>query len=193
MGRPRAIMSWSSVALLLCVFTAAAADMSCSSYTAPDTCNAATGCIWGHWGCMAASSRDMRCGADAQKTQKGLFLSVSQTFAPAIKFRSCNHTAKPDVPAGQQPSGYGCNGHTYVDCLAMNITDHPERLPHGLGATVSFDSKVQSLMIVTYDDVGAYNVSSYCYMTKPQAGWPAAPIHMDRKWWQTLQMSCVHH
>jgi len=132
----------------------------------------------------------MRCGSVPPK-QLGDFITVTNGFAPGLKLRMCHRAAKP-LPVSEQPPGFGCTSDSsWVDCSAENVTKTPERIPQGSSAVVSFDSQVQSILLVTFDELGQFNESSYCYMNKPKHGWPTDTLQMDQGWWDKLQMSCV--
>ena len=98
-------------------------------------------------------------------------LSFSNDLAPSAKFRMCHNGPK-----------VGCDGNDFIDCAALNVTWHPERIPMGdtsptlvdchnccpdrvrvdVGAAVevTVDDQVQTIEVALYDKIGQFNVSS---------------------------------
>lgn len=134
---------------------------------------------------VAYAVEDMRCGEDSRGnpipkgTPGKTLLSFSNDLAPSAKFRMCHNGPK-----------VGCDGNDFIDCAALNVTWHPERIPMGAAAEVSVDDQVQTIEVALYDKIGQFNVSSTCYITKAATGWPTETLVMNNKWWDTLQHSC---
>ena len=93
---------------------------------------------------VAYAVEDMRCGEDSRGkcfspflqlfdildaysgnpipkgTPGKTLLSFSNDLAPSAKFRMCHNGPK-----------VGCDGNDFIDCAALNVTWHPERIPMG--------------------------------------------------------------
>jgi hypothetical protein len=186
-----------AVLLMMPFVLYALADPACNSYDTIKTCQAHSDCAWSHWGCVskkfsaAMASENMHCG----HVETAESFTVVNNVAPGLKIRMCDRAAKSDAPASSQPVGAGCSSNPadpvhFDDCAAANVTKTPERIPQGSSAVLTFDSAVESIIFVTYDAIGQYNETSYCYWNKPAAGWPAS-TKVDDAFWRTLSMSCT--
>jgi len=143
----------------------------------------------------AASDLDQRCGVDGhgqpigRGTDGKTAVEVTNNLAPSLKLRVCHEAVHPKT--GISCDNKGGIPSQYIDCPAQNVTKHPERIPSGESAMVSFDDKVQNIMVDLFDAIGQFNVSASCYILKDaSSGWPT-PIVMDAKWWDKLQASCT--
>jgi len=144
----------------------------------------------------AHATEDQRCGVDGHgdPIAKGKVgktaIMVQNDLAPTLKLRMCHMPADPKtgISCTQQRGKIDTD---YIDCPALNVTKHPERIPRGESAEVSFDDKVQTMLVVLYDAIGQFNVSSACYITKGSKGWPTEKLVMNEAWWNKLESSCV--
>jgi hypothetical protein len=114
----------------------------------------------------------VQCGSETNE----IGLTVTNSLAPSIKFRTCNVSVDPKT-------GWACNhGTKFVDC--------DRRVKEGeQDVTLLLDANVETILPITFNADGSIDQVSQCYMTKPVGGF-TGKILLDQTWWNNLQTTC---